>query len=97
MAKQHELAALKVWLEASEAVRAERIARREGAVRAEVLERTRVREASDAKRYRDIYGFDYWDRSIYDIVITTDDKTPEEAAALIVARCEGAGGRRSTD
>jgi len=85
MAHREGLAALKVRLEARERVRVERIAKREGAPVGEVLARMQEREQSDARRYREIYGFDYYDRELYDLVIETDHRTPEEAAALITA------------
>jgi cytidylate kinase len=44
-----------------------------------------VREASDARRYQEIYGVDYHDRSKYDLVLATDGRTPEDLAAEIVA------------
>jgi predicted cytidylate kinase len=93
MARQDGLAAVKVRLEASEAVRADRIAQREGAPVDGVLARVQAREESDARRYREIYGFDYYDRGIYDVVIETDDKTPEAIADLIVAHATGEAGR----
>jgi ABC-type bacteriocin/lantibiotic exporter with double-glycine peptidase domain len=45
-----------------------------------------AREASDARRYREIYGFDYHDRGRYDLVLDTDGRTPEELAERIVER-----------
>jgi cytidylate kinase len=93
----HGLEALKVWLTASEAVRAERVARRESRDERRVLEMNRVRQDSDARRYRDIYGFDLADTSIYDVVLSSDDQTPEALAERLVAeahrRFEGAGRR----
>ena len=86
MAHREGLPALKVRLEAREEVRARRIAQREGGDIEDVTGRMREREQSDARRYRAIYGFDYYDRGLYDLIIETDAKTPEEAAALITAR-----------
>ena len=92
MAHREGLQALKVRLEAGEVVRAERIAKRECSQVGEVLARMQAREQSDARRYRDIYGFDYYDRELYDLVIETDGITPDEAAAPITALA--AAGRR---
>lgn len=78
--------ALKVFLDASEGVRAERITGREGGVTSERLREIQAREASDRRRYRDIYGFDYHDRERYDLVIETDGHTPEELARQIVEK-----------
>ena len=40
-------------------------------------------EQSDARRYWAIYKFDYYDRELYDVVIDTDDRTPNAIATLI--------------
>ena len=76
--------ALKVFLDAPERVRAARIVAREGGAAEARLQETQAREASDARRYREIYGFDYHDRSRYDLVLSTDGRAPEELAGEIV-------------
>lgn len=78
---------LKVLLEAPEDVRASRVANREGIqdVHA-VLQENRHREASEAKRYREFYGYDPNDPRHYDLVIQSHDKTPDEIADLVVKR-----------
>lgn len=86
MCDQAGARALRVFLDCSEAVCAERIARREGGATAERLAEIRAREASDRHRYQEIYGVDYHDRSRYDAVISTDTRTPEDLAAEIVRR-----------
>ncbi len=90
MAARDGLPALKVRLEASEEVRTERIAKRENSALETVRTRLREREASDARRYRAIYGFDYYDRSLYDVVAHTDDTAPEQTAQLITERARAA-------
>jgi cytidylate kinase len=84
MADLAETDALKVFLDASEDVRAERITGREGGVTSERLREIQAREASDRRRYRELYGFDYHARDRYDLVIETDGHTPEELARAIV-------------
>lgn len=78
--------ALRVYLDASDDVRADRIAGREGGEAQTRLREIQAREASDARRYREIYGFDYHDRARYDVVLDTDGRTPEELAQRIVER-----------
>jgi len=97
-ADRHGLEALKVWLTASEAVRAERVARRENRDAQRVLEMNRLRQGSDARRYREIYGFDLADTRIYDVVLCSDDQTPEGLAERLVAEARRRfdGGRRET-
>jgi cytidylate kinase len=85
IAKQESLDALKVWLTASESVRAARVAKREGGDSEQLREANRVRQRSDAARYREIYGFDLSDTSIYDVVLNTDERTPEETADELAA------------
>ena len=86
MAEQAGTAALKVYLDASEAVRAARITDREGGATTNRLQEIQARETSDWQRYRDIYGVDYHDRSRYDVVVETDRRTPEDLAREIVNR-----------
>jgi predicted cytidylate kinase len=86
MAEEAGVPALKVFLDAAEDVRAQRIFGREGGDASARQRETQAREASDARRYRDIYGYDYHDPRKYDLVILTDGRTPEDLAAEIVAR-----------
>lgn len=91
MAEEVSVPALRVYLDASEDVRAARIAGREGGEAATRLREIQAREASDARRYREIYGFDYHDRGRYDLVLDTDGQTPEELARRIVERARRGG------
>jgi cytidylate kinase len=84
---QADAGGLRVLLEAPEDVRARRVANREGITDVDkVLVENRHREASEAKRYREFYGFDPNDPRHYDLVISSHDKTPEEIASLVIAR-----------
>lgn len=84
---QAQAGGLKVLLEAPEDVRARRVAKREGIEDVEqVLAQNRHREASEAKRYREFYGFDPNDPRHYDLVIDSSDKAPEAIADLVMAR-----------
>jgi cytidylate kinase len=94
MAERAGVEALRVFLDAPEAVRASRIAGREGGDAEGKLREIQAREASDARRYREIYGVDYHDRGRYDLVIGTADRRPEDVAAEIVEAARG-DGRRS--
>ena len=95
LAAENGLDALKVWLDASDETRARRGAQREGSDWQAVLEVNRVRHQSDASRYRAIYGYDLADHGVYDIVLATDDRTPEDLVEALVAaaRQRFAGGR----
>lgn len=85
MAERAGARAFKVFLDASERVRAERIATREGGATEERLREIQAREASDRRRYRELYGVDYHDPSLYDAVMRTDDRAPPVLAEAIVA------------
>jgi len=84
LALQERVEALKVWLTASDAVRAQRVSQREGSDRAEVLRVNDERQRSDARRYRAIYGFDLNDTSLYDVALTSDDQPPDALAERIL-------------
>jgi predicted cytidylate kinase len=86
MADEAGVPALRVFLDAPEPVRAARIADREGGDAAERQRQIQTREASDARRYREIYGFDYHDPARYDVVLHTDGRSPEDLADEIVRR-----------
>jgi len=66
-----DYADLKLWLDAPLDVRATRIADREDKAVAAAKEETRTRAESEALRYREYYGIDIEDRSIYDLAVNT--------------------------
>jgi cytidylate kinase len=77
-----EEADLRVWLAAPLEVRAERVADREEQTVEEARDEIDDREASEAKRYRDIHGIDIGDLSVYDLVIDTSHWDEEAVAAV---------------
>jgi len=70
MAGEH--ADFKILLTAPLKVRVERISKRDGTSFDDALRETEVREASERERYREYYGIDISDLSIYDLVINTE-------------------------
>jgi len=72
------------YVDASEEVRAERIARRETKPIADILRDMRLRERSEKKRYLAYYGIDPADRLVYDLWLDSTDVTAEQVAAEIV-------------
>ncbi len=66
-----DYADLKVWLDAPLEIRAARIADREDKALDTATEETRARAESEATRYREYYGIEIKDRSIYDLVVNT--------------------------
>lgn len=84
LAAENGLNALKVWLDASDETRARRVAQREASDWRAVLEENRLRHQSDAARYRAIYGYDLADHGVYDVVLATDDQTPEQLVEALI-------------
>ena len=78
MLNSRNIPSFKVWVDAPLEVRAERISGREkkdvDVVRAEIEERERV----ERERYREIYNIDLYDKSIYDLVLDSSDRSPQE-------------------
>jgi cytidylate kinase len=93
IALQEKVAALKVWLTASEKVRAQRVSQRENSDSIKVLRQNEERQRSDARRYRTIYGFDLNDTSIYDLILDSDQAGPEALADTILAGAADRFGR----
>jgi cytidylate kinase len=62
---------LTIWFKAPLEVRAERISKRENVDKEIALKKMVEREASEKKRYKEIYNIDLDDLSIYDLVIDT--------------------------
>ncbi|MGM0431838.1 MAG: (d)CMP kinase [Spirochaetota bacterium] len=76
---------LRVYLEASPEVRAERIVAREGGDYQKKLQETLERDRQDAARYQRIYGIDTDDYTFADVVIQTENHTPSVIADMIIA------------
>jgi len=78
--------ALKVWLTASPGVRAKRVSDREGKDTETIRKQNDAREKQERDRYLEIYQFDIDTMDIYDMVIDTDNLTPDEITDLICER-----------
>ena len=92
LAEQNEVTALKVWLTASDEVRARRVAEREDGDWQRILLANHERHTSDAKRYKEIYGYDLADTRVYDIVLSTDGETPAALVECLIERAEAVFG-----
>jgi cytidylate kinase len=68
---------LKIYLFASENVRLERIARRDGCSIQESRRETLFREELERRRFKKFYGIDLDDLSIYDLILNTGLLSPE--------------------
>ncbi|HER45612.1 MAG TPA: cytidylate kinase [Thermoplasmatales archaeon] len=84
LAYRNHIPAVKVLLQADIGIRAGRIVKREqGDIQKRKQEILR-REKSEATRYKNYYGIEISDTSIYDIIIDTGDKTPTEILGSIL-------------
>lgn len=88
LAHQNNISALKVAIDTDLETRAKRIVKREkGSIeqrKKEILER----ERSEAARYKKYYNIDVKDKTIYDLVIDSKDKTPEEIVDIIIKKID---------
>lgn len=84
LALKNKIPALKVAIDADLEIRAGRIVNREeGSIskrKKEIIER----ERSEETRYKNYYNIDLKDMSIYDLVIDSGNKTPEEIVDIIL-------------
>lgn len=79
---------LKVYLNASSNVRANRIAKRENGTLEEKIKETEDRDKKDGARYQKIYAIDTDKYDFADLIINTDNYTVEEAVEIILRSVE---------
>ncbi|MDR3173714.1 MAG: AAA family ATPase [Treponema sp.] len=84
---------LKVYLRAQAATRAERIVKREGGNLEDVQAFTEERDRQDHERYLRIYHIDNDDYRFADMIIDTDDLSPDNIARLIITGADTRGGK----
>ena len=89
MMVRHSLPAFKIDRHASPEVRVSRIGVREGESVEAAQEATKLREASEAKRYLMYYKIDISDLSVYDLVVDTDHLDPDQVLQTILKGIEG--------
>ncbi|MDR2729640.1 MAG: cytidylate kinase family protein [Treponema sp.] len=77
---------LKVYLDASPLVRAQRIVKREGGSLNDVASFTAERDRQDHGRYLRIYSIDTDNYNFADLIINTDKLSPDEIAEKIIER-----------
>ena len=82
------LGALKVCLYGSKDVRARRVAQRDGVPIEGALRALEEKEEKTRLIYERIYGFDLWDLSPFDLIVDTDNLSPDEVVKAIVAVVE---------
>jgi cytidylate kinase len=80
-----QYADFRLWLDAPLSVRVERIADREEKSVGTAREETEARAESEALRYREYYGIDIDDLTIYDLVVNTARWSPTGVRELALA------------
>ena len=83
---------VKIYLLASDELRAQRILNREGGDFQKIKEFTAMRDAEDTKRYKKLYGIDNNDySSTADLVIDSSINDPEQIVGKILTELEKRG------
>ena len=75
---------LKVYLYASDEVRANRVFTREGGDLKQIQEFTAMRDSEDSRRYKKLYNIDNNAYSFADVIIDTSKYTPEQSVRQIL-------------
>ena len=74
----------KVYLYASEKVRAERIGKRDKMSPEEALKHVKARDSGNLNRYKKLYKIDITDSSKFDLVLDTDKLTKEQTREIVL-------------
>jgi len=88
LAYKNDIPALKIAILADIDTRTKRIIKREEGSIKKRKEEIIKREKSESKRYKNYYNIDINDNSIYDIVIDSSNKSPEEIVNMIIAKLD---------
>ena len=75
---------MRVYLRASIEVRAKRIQKREGGDIEKIKADTDLRDMEDTRRYKELYGIDNTKYEKADLIIDTDNLTPEKIVEKIL-------------
>ena len=86
LAHLNKIPAFKVAIDTDLEIRAKRIVKREQGDIEKRKKEILKRERSEATRYKKYYNIDLKNTSIYDIVINSGDKTPEEIVSIIIEK-----------
>ena len=88
MLKKNGIPAIKFFLTADLETRAKRVVEREGQQLETALSEIKQREDSEAVRYLTYYGINIKSDDVYDVVIDTGDKTPEQIVDIMMEKVE---------
>ena len=88
IAHKNNIPAVKVLIDTDIETRVGRILKREKGKANKRKKEILTREKSETTRYKKYYNIDLKDKSIYDIVIDSGDKTPNEIVDIIVKKID---------
>lgn len=88
MMNQNKIPAYKILLKASPEVAAMRIVGREGGELKLEMQKALAREATNWKRYAELYGISTEDEAWYDLIVDTDEMRIPEVFAFVLKRVE---------
>ena len=86
IAFRNNIGSFKVFINADLDTRVNRVINRESGDFDKRRQEIIVREKSEAERYKKYYDIDVSDLSIYDLIIDSSDKTPEEIGEIILKK-----------
>ncbi len=92
-----DLAHIKVYLYAPKEVRASRIAARDGKTLEDALREVVERERSESKRFKEIYGIDVSDLTVFDVCINTATYGIEETLRIALEAVKEATRKKLKD
>ena len=88
LAYQNNIPSFKIFIDANLKTRIKRIINREDGDTEKRKNEIIERERSESTRYKKYYNINIDDMSIYDLVVDSTDKTPEEIVNLILEKLE---------
>lgn len=88
IAYKNNIKSLKIMLNADMETRIKRIIKRENGDYNQRLKEILKREKSEENRYKKYYDIDIKDTSIYDLIIDTSNKNPNEILKIIINKIE---------
>ena len=81
----------RVWVDAPESVRAERLAERDKIPVERAVAHIKERDEDNRNRYMKLYGIDIMDHSKFDIEISSAENTPEQMAEIAIGALKEKG------
>jgi len=85
---------IRVWLYAPQAIRAKRVAGRDGMTPEQALSHISDRDESNHHRYNEVYKINIYDHSGFELVINTEKFAPSQSAEIIAAAARALGGKK---